>query len=79
VAFGGGATAVTAAASAPAPAPAPVAAAAARPVAPPPAPGTITESRPFNREEVIAAEIAKMEQQGDEMHEEIQKKLSNPK
>ena len=36
---------------------------------------TITESKPYSREDVIAAEIAKMEQMGDEMHNEIQRKL----
>lgn len=36
---------------------------------------TITESKPYSREAVIAAEIGKMEQMSDEMHEEIQKKL----
>ncbi|MFI5347587.1 MAG: hypothetical protein ACHQ51_14525, partial [Elusimicrobiota bacterium] len=57
---------------APAPAPPRVAKAAARPAAK----VTITESKPFSREDVIAAEIAKMERMGDEMHDEIQKKLS---
>ena len=36
---------------------------------------TITESKPYDRDAVIAAEIAKMEEMGDEMHDEIQKKL----
>ncbi len=68
--------AVAAAAPAPAPSPAPAprpARAAARPAA---KPVTITESKPFSREDVIAAEVAKLEQMGDEMHDEIQKKLS---
>jgi serine protease Do len=42
---------------------------------PRPTPVTVSESRPYSREDVIAAEIAKMEQMGDEMHEEIQRKM----
>ena len=53
--------------------------AAAPPPAPPAPPAvkhvTITESKPYDRDAVIAAEIAKMEEMGDEMHDEIQKKL----
>ncbi len=36
---------------------------------------TITESKPFDRDALIAAEIGKMEAMGDEMHQEIQQKL----
>ncbi len=35
----------------------------------------ITESKPFDADDLIAAEIAKMEELGDEMHQEIHKKL----
>ena len=57
--------------------PAAPAAAAAAPVAaaPPAKHVTITESKPYSREAVIAAEMAKMDQMSDEMHDEIQKKL----
>lgn len=59
------------------PAPATTAPAVSAPAAPQAAPKrvTITESKPYNAEDVIAAEIAKMEELGDEMHQEIQKKL----
>jgi serine protease Do len=46
--------------------------------APPAAPAkhvTITESKPYDRDAVISAEIAKMEDLGNEMHNEIQTKL----
>jgi serine protease Do len=84
VAFGGGSVppdadrvAMNAPAPAPSPAPAPAPRRAPRPVAAAAAKHvTITESKPFSREDVIAAEVAKMEEMGDEMHQEIQKKLS---
>ncbi|MBI3565873.1 MAG: trypsin-like peptidase domain-containing protein [Elusimicrobia bacterium] len=44
-----------------------------RPVPPPKV--TIAEGRPFDRDDLIAAEIAKMEELGEEMHKEIHKKL----
>jgi serine protease Do len=45
-------------------------------VAPRPAPVEVTESRPFDREALIRAEIAAMDKMGDEMHEEIQRRLA---
>jgi serine protease Do len=73
------------AAPAPAPAPSPALSTPAPRAAPAPAPRpapapapkreTITESKPYDRDAVIAAEIAKMETMGEEMHEEIQKKM----
>jgi len=60
--------AVASRASQPASIPAP--ARAAKPV-------QITESKPYDRDDVIAAEIAKMERMGDEMHQEIQRKLGS--
>jgi serine protease Do len=66
VAYGGAAPRVVAAAHAEA---------AAVPAARPVKKVTITESKPYDRDDVIAAEIAKMEQMGDEMHAEIQRKL----
>ena len=80
VAFGGGAPAPAAeiaAARAPeaaAPAPAPARAKPSR-AEPKPKPVTITESKPFDRDALIAAEVAKMEELGDEMHQEIQRKI----
>jgi hypothetical protein len=61
------------AAAAPRPSPAP--AAAPTPRADTPARVVITESKPYDRDAVIAAEISKMEELGDEMHREIQDKL----
>jgi serine protease Do len=58
-----------------APVPAPARPAAPRPKPAPVKPVTIGESRPYDRDAVIAAEIAKMEQLGDEMHQEIRRKL----
>jgi hypothetical protein len=53
---------------------------AARPAAPPAAPlakdakhQTVTESRPYDRDAVIEAQIKEMEDLGDEMHQEILK------
>jgi serine protease Do len=76
VAFGGGAPARAAAPTAVTAVPA-AAAPAAKPARPAAAskPVTITESRPFDRDAMIAAEIAKMEELGDEMQKEIQEKL----
>ena len=37
---------------------------------------TITESKPFDRDAMIAEEVSKLEKMGDEMHQEIQQKLS---
>jgi len=50
-------------------------AAASTPARPKPAPVEITESRPFDREAIIRAEIAAMDKMGDDMHEEIQQHL----
>ncbi|MCM2304209.1 MAG: serine protease [Elusimicrobia bacterium] len=81
LAYGGAAPIVVAAAAMaripdPVPAPrtpaaAPVAAAPARAAAQLPKPMMITESKPFSPEEVIEAEINKMEELGDEMSREI--------
>ncbi|MBI2789905.1 MAG: trypsin-like peptidase domain-containing protein [Elusimicrobia bacterium] len=60
---------VAAAPAAPAPAPAP--APRVRPADPLPKPMMITESKPFSPEELIEAEISKMEEMGDEMSREI--------
>jgi serine protease Do len=60
------------------PAPRPVPAPTPAPAAPRAAPikqVTITESRPYDRDAVIAAEITKMEDMGQEMHDEIQQHL----
>jgi hypothetical protein len=53
----------------------------APPAVKPPAPAvkdakhqTITESRPFDRDAVIAAQIKEMEELGEEMHQEILKR-----
>lgn len=44
------------------------------PPAPRPKPMMITESKPFSADSVIEAEISKMEELGDEMHEEIKRR-----
>ena len=49
---------------------------AARALPPPPAPVTVTESRPYSRDAILRAQMAEMDQMGDEMHEEIQQTLS---
>jgi serine protease Do len=73
--------AAAATAAAPSPAPAPRATAdAGRTYAPPvhsvrAVPVTITESKPYDRDALIQAEIAEMDKMGDEMHEEIKAKL----
>jgi serine protease Do len=78
--YGAAAPAASVAVNAPAPAPAaaPTPSAAPAPAAKPaPAPEheTITESKPFDFGSVIAAEVSKMEEMGDEMHKEINQKL----
>jgi serine protease Do len=85
----GGAAVLVASKGAPAarPAPAPVAsspaafappAVAAAPAARAAAPARVevTESRPFNRDALIRAEIAAMDKMGEDMHEEIQRRLA---
>ncbi|PIR16719.1 MAG: hypothetical protein COV48_09455, partial [Elusimicrobia bacterium CG11_big_fil_rev_8_21_14_0_20_64_6] len=46
----------------------------ARALPPMPKPLMITESKPYSADRVIEEEIAKMEELGDEMHEEIRRK-----
>jgi hypothetical protein len=77
-----GAPAVAAAAMAkiPEPVPAPLAVAApaapapARAAAPKPRPMMIAEGKPYSRDAVLEAEMAKMDELGDEMREEIHKR-----
>ena len=77
LAYGGAASAAPVAAENSKVRPVETAAAAPSPVPAPASPKqvTITESRPYDRDAVIAAEIAKMEELGDEMHQDIQRKL----